>query len=98
MIQVKPILTLDCGRIEVLEKVRTAKKAKSRLLGIMEERMGVDAPIHVAVIHANAPNEAEKLKQEVENRFDCAELFVCEFSAVIAVHVGPGTVALAFYH
>jgi DegV family protein with EDD domain len=97
VIQIKPILYLDGGRIEVLQKVRTAKKAKRRLLEIMEERMGTGGPVRVAVFHADALGEAKKLKQKVESRFDCAELFVCEFSAAIATHVGPGTLALAFY-
>ena len=97
LVQVKPVLHLTGGRIEVLQKVRTATKAKRRLLEIMEERMGATGPVHVAVFHADALREAKKLKQEVESRFDCAELFVCEFSAAIATHVGPGTVALAFY-
>ncbi len=97
LIQVKPILHLTGGRIDVLEKVRTAQKAKRRLLGIMEERMGAGATVHAAVVHADAPDEAEKLKREVASHFNCAELFVCEFSPTIATHVGPGTVGLAFY-
>ena len=97
LIQIKPILHLIGGRIDVLEKVRTAQKAKRRLLGIMEERMGTEATVHAAIVHADVPDEAEKLKQEVASYFDCAELFICEFSPTIATHVGPGTVGLAFY-
>ena len=97
MIQIKPILYLDNGSIAVLEKVRTAQKAKLRLLKIMEEQMDRESPVHVAIMHADALYQAKKLEQDIAAHFDCAELFVCEFSPVIATHVGPGTVALAFY-
>ena len=97
VIQIKPILHLTGGRIDVLEKVRTARKAKRRLLGIMEEQVGQAAAVHAAIIHANAPEEAEVLRQQVTERFECRELFVAELSPTIATHVGPGTVGVAFY-
>jgi DegV family protein with EDD domain len=97
LIQIKPILHLTGGRIDVLEKVRTAKKAKRRLLGIMEEQVGQAGAVHAAVMHANAPGEAEVLRQQVAERFQCQELFVCEISPVIATHVGPGAVGISYY-
>ena len=97
VLQVKPVLYFNEGRIDVLEKVRTTRKAKRRLLEIMEERMGTGTTVHAAITHADAPDEAEKLRQQVTERFNCVEMFVCELSPAIATHVGPGTVGLAFY-
>lgn len=97
VLQVKPVLYFNEGRIDVLEKVRTTRKAKRRLLEIMEERMGTGTTVHAAITHADAPDEAEKLRQQVAERFNCVEMFVCELSPAIATHVGPGTVGLAFY-
>jgi fatty acid-binding protein DegV len=59
--------------------------------------MGVGTTVHAAIVHADVPSEAMKLKQDVASRFDCAELFACEFSPAIGTHVGPGTVGLAFF-
>ena len=95
--QIKPILFLNEGRIDVLEKVRTAKKAKNRLLGIVAERVNHDSPVHAVVFHAAAAAEAERMREELARRYAPAELLICELSPVIASHVGPGTVALAFY-
>lgn len=97
VLQVKPVLYFNEGRIDVLEKVRTTRKAKRRLLEIMEERMGTGTTVHAAITHADAPDEAEKLRQQVTERFNCVEMFVCELSPAIATHVGPGTLGLAFY-
>ena len=96
VVQLKPVLCLTQGRIEVLERVRTAKKAKARLLKILEEYSEAKEPLHVSIIHADAHNEAEKLRQTIKDRFNTTELFVSELSPAIGTHTGPGTVGLAF--
>ncbi len=96
VLKVKPVLYLNEGRIDVLEKVRTARKAKQRLLEIVAERAG-EQPIHACIIHAQVPQEAERIRRHLADSFECRELFVVEFSPAIAVHVGPGTVGVAFY-
>lgn len=97
LVRIKPILHMDNGRIDVLHKVRTARKAIDYLLSLMEERMGNGMPVHAAVLHADARDKAETLKLDVASRFDCAELFVSEVSPAIGVHAGPGTLGLAYY-
>jgi len=96
VLKVKPVLYLNEGRIDVLEKVRTASKAKQRLLEIVAERAGKQ-PIHACIVHAQVPQEAERIRRHVADSFECRELFAVEFSPAIAVHVGPGTVGVAFY-
>ena len=96
VLKVKPVLYLKEGRIDVLEKVRTARKAKQRLLEIVSERAG-EQPIYACIVHAEVPQEAERIREHLATHFECRELFVVEFSPVIAVHVGPGAVGVAFY-
>jgi fatty acid-binding protein DegV len=52
-------------------------------------------PVHTAVIHAAAPEEAETLKKMVMDRFDCIDSYVTDLSPAIATHAGPGTVGIA---
>jgi DegV family protein with EDD domain len=96
-LQIKPILHLKDGGIDALEKVRTAKKAKQRLIDLMEEEVGSGAALHVAVTHADAPEEAKKLRRQVEERFNCREIFTCPLSPAVACHAGPGTVGIGYY-
>jgi len=97
ILNVKPLLHLNDGRVDALEKARTKKRAMTRLLEIMESRIGGAQTLYVAVIHGNAKEEALRLKQEIEERFSCQELHVSEISPVLGVHVGPGVVGVAFY-
>ena len=41
--------------------------------------------------------EAEKIKTEVETRMNPIELVISGISPVVGVHVGPGTLGLAYY-
>ena len=96
-LQIKPILHFRDGEIDVLEKVRTSKKAKQRLIGVMEGEVGLGATVHVAVTHADAPEEAKKIRRQVEERFNCREIFTCPLSPAVACHTGPGTVGIGYY-
>ncbi|MFB6845416.1 DegV family protein [Streptomyces sp. NPDC056373] len=87
---VKPLLQLADGRIEPLEKVRTASKAIARLEEIAADRAG-SAPVDVAVHHLAAPDRASALADRLRTRVSgLADLYVSEVGAVIGAHTGPG--------
>jgi len=50
----------------------------------------------VAVMHADALEEALKLKERISLRFNCAELYVTDFSPIMGYATGRGTLALAY--
>ncbi|MFJ6566196.1 DegV family protein [Streptomyces sp. NPDC091292] len=87
---VKPLLQLDGGRIELLEKVRTASKAIARLEEIVAERAGASR-VDIAVHHLAAPERASALAERLRERVPgLEELHVSEVGAVIGAHTGPG--------
>ncbi|MFF4078510.1 DegV family protein [Streptomyces sp. NPDC087218] len=87
---VKPLLQLDDGRIELLEKVRTASKAIARLEEIAAERAG-SGRVDIAVHHLGAPERAERLAERLCERVPgLVDLHVSEVGAVIGAHTGPG--------
>jgi DegV family protein with EDD domain len=95
-LNIKPILYIKDGRIEPLERQRTRKRSITRLIEIMEEKVG-SAEVNVAVLHGNIPDEAHELEQQIRGRFNCVELVTSEMGPVIGVHAGPGTLGLVFY-
>ncbi|MER5714802.1 DegV family protein [Streptomyces sp. NPDC002132] len=95
---VKPLLQLDGGRIEPLEKVRTASRAIARLEELVAERAG-GAPVDIAVHHLSAPERASALADRLRARVPAlAELHVSEVGAVIGAHTGPGLLAAVVSH
>ncbi len=97
LLKVKLILTMSNGKLGFLTATRTKPRAVENLLRIMRDRVGGKGPLYVAVIHTSAPDEAERLKEQVSSQFDCAELYVTEFTPIMGAFTGPGVLGLAFY-
>jgi DegV family protein with EDD domain len=96
-LDIKPILFFNSeGKIDALERVRTKKKALQRLIALAEQQAD-GRPVHVGIVHANVPQAAQEFRDEVEKHLKCKEIFTVEFSPVIGVHVGPGTIGIALY-
>lgn len=91
---VKPLLHLSGGRIEPLEKVRTASRAIARLEEIAVE-WAAQQPVDITVHHLAAAHRAEPLAERLRERVPgLRELYVSEVGAVIGAHVGPGLLAV----
>ena len=76
--------------------MRNKKRGINRILQVMRRKVGQN-PVHVAVMHAYVPDEAERLKERISPEFNCAELFITEFSPVMGYATGTGTLGFAFY-
>lgn len=87
---VKPLLELADGRIEPLEKVRTASRAIARLEELAVEHAGA-GPVDVAVHHLAAEERASQLAERLRGRLHgLVDLHVSEVGAVLGAHTGPG--------
>ena len=95
VLNVRPILTVS-GVIHFTTMVRSRKQGIERIIRMMRKKTG-NKPVHVAVMHAYAPDEAGRLKERVAAEFNCIELWLAEFSPVMGYACGTGTVGLAFY-
>ncbi|MFC1901693.1 DegV family protein [Chloroflexota bacterium] len=94
-LNIKPILTIH-GKVHFNSAVRNRHHGIERMLQMMREKTG-QKPVHVAVMHAYAPEEAEKLKERVASEFNCVELWLAEFSPIMGYACGTGTIGISFY-
>ncbi len=97
MLNLKPVLELAGGVVQPVAKIRTRRKALDKLYELVAERVAPGDRLHMAVLHAAAPEEGEAVADEMEARFHPVEMIRCEGGPVIGAHVGPGTVGAAFY-
>ena len=96
LLRVKPILQFSGGRISMLERPRTQPRAMARLVTLVQQRLE-GRPARVAVMHANAPEQAEELASRIQKAVNPVELLITEFTPVIGAHTGPGLVGCAFH-
>jgi DegV family protein with EDD domain len=96
LFNIRPILTSSSGLVRLKGVVRNREHGINRILQVMREKVG-QSLVHVAVMHAYVPDEAEKLKERIASEFNCAELFITEFTPVMGYATGTGTLGFAFY-
>lgn len=93
------IVTTREGKITPTgEKYATQEEARHRLKELVKERASKDTPLHAAVLHAAAIDEAREFKKWVASEYNCAELWIGEASPVIAIHWSPDSLGIAFYN
>lgn len=95
-LKIKPVLEMQNGRIESVEKIRTKTRALDRILELAIERVGRRSPVRMATVHANAEEEAQALLATARERLHPIETLCCPLSPVVGTHAGPGTVALSY--
>ena len=96
-LNIKPIFTLNHSNAHTVALPRSIPNAIKRMLKLMEHNTIKGQPLHVAVMHADAMEQAIALKKRILARFNCRELFITEFTPVMGVHTGPGLIGVAFY-
>jgi len=95
-LSVKPILSISDGAVNFVGIARTKERGVKRIIQLMREKVG-ENPVHVAVVHADALEEAQRLKEQVASEFNCGDLWISEFSPIMGYTTGRGLLGLAFY-
>lgn len=94
LLQVTPILTVK-GQVTVFEKVRTFERAVKRMLMLLEEDYQTYGIEEIAVHHINCATEGQKLAAELKHKTE-KEVLLSPIGPVIGLHVGPGTLGVAY--
>jgi DegV family protein with EDD domain len=98
MLNLKPVLAIENGRVEPIEKIRTKKKALARISEIVREKTAGKTNVRLATLHANAEDEAQALLSQLEAEIHPVESLVASVSPVVGTHAGPGVVGIVYVH
>jgi DegV family protein with EDD domain len=95
LLNVKPVLTVRDGTLDLLERVRTQKKSWNRVVELTAEAVGEKAIERMAMVHIKAPEEAQKLQLLLAQRLQLPEeIFTSELTPGLSVHGGVGMVGV----
>ena len=93
MLDLKPILALTDGEIRGIDRVRTRARAFTRMVELLRR----DAPVeYMAVMHAQAAEDAERVRRELAQELPDLEIEIGQIGAVLGTHTGPGAVGLTY--
>ena len=95
-LNVKPVMEVQVGKLELVESVISQKKAIERLIKLVEKNIDGKKKIKLSVFHAGIPEIAQDLLDRIKEKFNPEESILTEVSPVIGAHTGPGTISIAY--
>jgi DegV family protein with EDD domain len=78
------------GQNTPLARCRTKGEALKTLFDLVKQRSG-SRKLHVAINHADVPQEAEELKEKALTNFQCREVFISHIGPLVTTHTGVGS-------
>lgn len=97
MLDLKPVITETReGKLGSVAKLRGRKKAINYLLDQAVENIVDPKESMIIVLHADAREEADKIRTQLMTRLPEAEVRIYPVGPVIGAHCGPGTLAICF--
>ena len=102
MLNICPLINVNKeGKLAPQEKIRTKKKAISRIVEMMEVNAdnGLDYDGKCYIAHSDCPEDAEYMKNMIEEKFKNlkGKVIVNSIGTVIGSHTGPGTMVPVFF-
>ena len=95
-LNLKPILAVEGGRVEPVERVRTRGKALDRLVEVVAEKCAGKSPVRIATLHADSPTDAKYMLDKISPLVNPVETIFAAVSPAVGANAGPGTVGLAY--
>jgi DegV family protein with EDD domain len=95
-LNLKPILAVEGGRVEAVERVRTRGKALDRLVDLVVEKCAGKSPVRMATLHADSEADAKLMLDKITPLVKPVESVFAAVSPAVGANAGPGTVGLAW--
>ncbi|MDP4169982.1 MAG: DegV family protein [Bacillota bacterium] len=96
LLNIKPLLNVEDGKLEPLEKIRGKKKLLKRIIELMRERGSNLSDQIIGISHGDDLETAEEMKALIEEEFHPKEIYISSIGASIGAHAGAGTIAIFF--
>jgi DegV family protein with EDD domain len=99
VLQIVPILTInDEGIVAPSTIIRKKEKIIPGILSILAKETPGFTKLDLSVMHADAVEEAEVLRQSLKELYPMLDIPISEFTPVMGAHAGPGLIGLGYLY
>ncbi|WHY02073.1 DegV family protein [Neobacillus sp. DY30] len=96
LLNIKPILNVEDGKLVPIEKIRGKKKVYRRLVELMKERGENFSHQVIGLSHADTADTLEEVKALIESELKPRNIYVTNIGSAVGAHTGPGAIAIFF--
>ena len=98
MLNISPILKVDMdkGMTHLTARVRGSSRAVGKLYEVLDTDVSKHGVERIYVHHIDALDKAEEMQKYLNTQYPEIPVNICTIGPVIGLHVGPGTVGLAY--
>ncbi|HJV31250.1 MAG TPA: DegV family protein [Bacillales bacterium] len=96
LLNIKPLLNVEDGKLVPIEKIRGKKKLLQRIIELMKERGANLNEQIIGISHADNEETTLQIKTMIENEFHPKEVFISSIGSAVGAHTGAGTIAIFF--
>lgn len=96
LLNIKPLLNVEDGKLVPLEKIRGKKKLLRRIIEVMKERGVAFEEQVVGISHADDLETATEMKNMIIEELHAKDVYITSIGAAVGSHTGPGTIAIFF--
>ncbi|MGB4596037.1 MAG: DegV family protein [Anaerolineaceae bacterium] len=97
LLQIKPILCIQDGKIEPFDKVRTYKQALITLEELNSKLLENNPEAYLSISQCGADEDAITMAESFKKRFNIPEVPIYLVPPAIVVHAGPGVLATSIF-
>ena len=97
MLGIKPLITLQEGKVAMAGKARGLPGAYVALFKKIEELGGISPDFAALAGYTVSTREVQPIQTYLQDNLQCAEPLVQQIGCVIGTHAGPGAFGLAFF-
>jgi len=97
LLNFKPMLTMEGGKIDALGKARSRRKSLESLVAEALKRLAGRRPVELAVMHTPEDPDIPLLLDMVKEQLQPQQITTGLLSPVLGTHGGPGAIGLVFY-
>jgi DegV family protein with EDD domain len=98
MLNVKPIIAIENGALNVKEKARSEKKAKEKIMEYLRLAYGRHQFKEVYILYGLHEEQGVSWGDELRNHFPQLNFICCPLGAVIGVHAGENTLGISWHN
>ena len=98
ILNVKPILTVTNGMMDLIKKARGTKNAVASVIELVVEKTKEFPEQVIGIAHTNNRTGADDLKKRLSERLRGSTFIMCEVGSVLGAHLGIGALGVFFFN